>query len=62
MTYGRACVWHAEALDGFNALPDAHARACEYRDEPACAGLQPETVDQHVGYRWNDESDQPKLR
>lgn len=42
-TNGRTRVWHAEALDGLNPLPDA--QACERldRNELACAGVQPQT-------------------
>ena len=39
------------------ALPDAHAEACQHRDEPARARLQPKTCDVHLGHRAADAGD-----
>jgi hypothetical protein len=36
---------HDQSLDGSDALPDQDDTASEYRDEPACAGLQLEACD-----------------
>ena len=36
-------------MDGLNALPDAKAQTCEYRDELARIGLQHETRDADHG-------------
>src|SRR4029079_9499313 len=57
-THGRTRLRHAQALDGFDALPDPHAGQREYGDEPARAGLQPQESDEHPGDQKDDEGDQ----
>jgi hypothetical protein len=37
-----------------SALLDQDDRASQYRDEFACAGLQPETIDEDSGNSWID--------
>ena len=40
-------VWHAQALDGRDTLPDPNTAPSQRGNEPACAGLQPQTADEH---------------
>ena len=46
---GGTSVRYDKVMDGLNALSDAKARTCEYRDESACFGLQHETCDEDYG-------------
>lgn len=39
-------------MDGRDALLNEAQKECEYRNEPACAGLQHETNDEHNGDDW----------
>src|SRR5436190_8154856 len=59
---GRARVRNAQALDGFDALPDPHTRQREYGDEPARAGLQPQESDEHPGDQEDAEGDEVSRR
>ncbi len=34
-----------QSVDGINPFPYENVTACQYRDEPACAGLQLQTID-----------------
>ena len=51
----RACLWHPQELDGHHALPDEEATERENGDEPAPAGLQPQTRDANPRGRTPDE-------
>lgn len=44
---------------GIDALPDEDVGTCEHRDEPACAGLQPQAGDRHPGNERSDEDGAP---
>src|SRR5678809_998580 len=46
-TNGRTRLRDAETLDGLDALLDSYAGQCRHRNEPACAGLQPQESDEH---------------
>jgi len=50
----RTTIWDAQTLDGIRTLPDQDHRACEYRDESACARLQFKKSDEHRGDRGTD--------
>src|ERR1700686_144436 len=54
----RACVRHAQSLDGGDALSDKDVAARQYRDEPARSGLQPETSDADRRHRAVDAGDE----
>ena len=45
-------------MDGNRTLPDQNARAGEYGDESACAGLQPNVRHEDFGHRPNDAGDE----
>ena len=48
-------------MDGGNPLPDENAKACEYRDESACARLQHETRHQYLRCWRTDAEDADSL-
>ena len=52
-----ACLRHAQALDGLDALLDEDPQTRRHRDEPARAGLQPQAGDGCDGYRADDAGD-----
>ena len=53
----RTSLRHAQSLDGRDPLPDQAAASGQYRDESACAGLQPQTRDADHGHRTADAGD-----
>jgi hypothetical protein len=61
-TNGRTRLRDAETLDGLDALLDSYAGQCQHRNEPACAGLQPQESDEHPGVRQDDEGDEVARR
>ena len=44
-------------MDGVGPLPDKNAKACEYRDELACARLQSEACHEHTGHQAANPGD-----
>jgi hypothetical protein len=54
----RACLRHAQGLDGRDALPDEDVAARQHRDESARSGLQPETRDADRRDRTTDAGDE----
>ena len=54
----RACLRHAQGLDGRHALPDEETAERQHRDESARPGLQPETRDADLRGRAADAGDE----
>ena len=53
----RTSVRYAQVLDGLDAFPDQDAASRQHRDEPSCAGLQPQTRHADHGDQTADAGD-----
>jgi hypothetical protein len=56
--YCRACLGHAQALDGSCTLPDPDAWPREHGDEPSSTGLQPQARHEYTWVCRDDEGDE----
>ncbi len=57
----RASLWHHQALDGINALPDEDAETGRHRNCLARAGLQSQTRHEHHGHQPPDRSNERSI-